>query len=515
MAEPQYLFAEIPLSRSAFDRWLKSPPTAASHWPEWADLDMQEEKENISVLDALLPFFIEEQELQQCLLLHDKQQGVLRCALWLRYDEMHLTMIRMLALLRSTAAFMVAKVQGKVLHGENCCGTLTLTRDKTYWVPDCEAFSFPGWSDEWLHCLGEGSGGQWVDAKLLHALKRRYNHYLINASPEKPVQIKKTEYYSNGHEVIDYYGNVIKDANPLTFKRLCHTYFDTLYTDGQGIWIDSGLLELHRHKIAVNLIPEQIQVLEEGYDAAFLLRIDDKVWFRAQDETPGPFYLRALPIEPTSFRKLTSGEYADENAVYRFTENRGLHVVEDLHPDEVVRTVGEFLITIKGVYYFGKVLDHADGKSFRSLEHDFYCDDLHVWCRNCLLEGLNPQTFNLIAPEYGLVTDGQHVFIKGQRVPDADPQTLEVLRQGLLFYWRDKDNIWYQHSKLEGADLSRGDIEIYPGSVFCRIGDRIWGMSTELKDVDIESFVVTQWDYAEDKHGQFYRNRRLDDTNYA
>lgn len=234
MAEPQYLFAEIPLSRSAFDRWLKSSPYPLSHWPEWADIAINDEEAAGSVSEALMPFFITDPELQQCLLLHDKQQGVLRCALWLRDQEMRSCIMRMMALLRSTSPFMTAKAQGLVQHGENGCGTLTLTRNDTRWFPECQNLAFPEWSKQWLSHLGEANDAQWIDAKLFNALKRRYNHYLLNASAERPIAIKKTEYYSNGREVIDYYGNRIEGANPLTFRRLCHTCFDTLYTDDRG-----------------------------------------------------------------------------------------------------------------------------------------------------------------------------------------------------------------------------------------------------------------------------------------
>lgn len=515
MAEPQYLFAEIPLSRSAFERWLKSSPCTVSHWPEWADSNRPDEENAASVLDALMPFFTAEPELQQCLLLHDKQQGVLHCALWLRYEEMCATMMQMVALLRGTAPFMAAKAQGRVQHGENCCGTLTLTRSDSRWTAECEALSFPEWSRAWLHSLGEGSDAQWMDAKLFNALKRRYNHYLLNASPEKPILIKNTEYYSNGREVIDYDGNRIPGANPLTFKRLCHTYFDTLYTDGQAVWIDSMSLRLYRYKIADNLTPERIQVLEEGYDSDFLVRIDDKVWFRAQDNVPQPFYLTSLTIDPDSFHRLKYGEYADKNALYRHMGNPGLRVVKDLHPKDIVNIVGEFVITKNAVLYFGEVLALADAKSFRSLEYDFYCDDRHVWLRNNLLEKLDSQTFRFIALEHDLVADSRHVYYGAQYIVDADPQTLEVLMRGPFLFWRDKESIWYHNTKLAGADVTQGEIEIYPGSVFCRIGNRIWGMATELEDVDIASFVVTEWDYAEDKHGRFYRNRRLDKTDYA
>ncbi|KEY59280.1 DKNYY domain-containing protein [Serratia sp. DD3] len=521
MAEPQYLFAEIPLSRAAFDRWLKSTPPPATQWPEWSGFDLQEQEGEQSVLEALMPFFIAEQDLQRCLLLHDKQQGVLRCALWLCYEEMRQTMIEMLALLRSTAPFMTAKAQAQVQHGENCCGTLFLSRSETRWIAECEQLTFPDWANDWLSSLGdeqEESGSQWMDAKLFNQLKRRYNHYLLNASPEKPIHIKKTEYHSYGSEVVDFYGNRIPGANPLTFKRICNNYFHKIYTDGQGVWIDSDLVGLHQHKIADNISPERMQVWEIGCDDDFLLRIDNTLWFIAQDETPGPFFLRSLTIDADSFRQLTACKYADKNAVYGRYGNRGIRVVERLHPDDIVRTIDNFILTETQVFCFGKPLPGADVKSFKKLESgyygdEYYCDEEHVWLGNHLLENLNPKTlrfFTFVESEHKLVTDGQWVYLGEQLIPEADPLTLEVLLRGMSSFWRDKSNIWYSDGKLKGADVTHNDVEIYRGSIYCRIGERIWCQHTELEDVDVDSFAITAWNQAQDKNGRFYFSRRRD-----
>ncbi|CDL84656.1 hypothetical protein XSR1_50060 [Xenorhabdus szentirmaii DSM 16338] len=47
----------------------------------------------------------------------------------------------------------------------------------------------------------------------------------------------------------------------MTFKRLCHDWQLTFYTDGSGIWVDN-MFEYNKYQIANGLRPEQIHVLE-------------------------------------------------------------------------------------------------------------------------------------------------------------------------------------------------------------------------------------------------------------
>lgn len=523
MAEPQFLFAEIPLSRSAFDRWLKSTLIPASFWPEWINIECSAEKNGQTVLQGLLPFFLADPTMQNFMLVHNKVHGVIRCALWLRYEDMGDIMIELVVLLRSIGSYMATRTQAQVHIGENIQGTLTLSKDETHWVSECRQFSFPSWASDWLSSLGnqlEIPDSQWIDAKINNQLKRRYNHYLLSATPENLVAIKKTKYLYNGREVVDYQGNCIPGANPHTFKRICHTYWDDIYTDGKGVWIDSEIAGLHRHQIASGLREDQIQVWHDDCDAPFLLRTGDRLWFIVQDKCPGPFHLRYVTIDAPTFHQLTWCDFVDINAHYLLSAgNGGLTILETSRPEDILGTVDDFLLTNNGVLFRGKILPDADEKSFRSMgvnksfnvmtDEYYYRDNCHIWVGTKLLEGINLENFRFIDTQQGLATDGKQVIANGHCVPDVDPETVEVLSRGQLFFWKDKKSVWFNDSKLSNASALHNVVMVYPGSVYCRVGDRIWCKTNEIEGADADSFVVSEWNEARDNNGCYYFGRLI------
>ncbi|MBL5906847.1 DKNYY domain-containing protein [Serratia fonticola] len=512
MAEPQFLFGEIPLSRAAFDRWLKSTPPSAPHWHEWSDSTFWLNDKQQTVAQALIPFFLAAPDIQRCMLVHDKGMGVLRCALWLQYQEMGDDLMCMVALLRSIAPFMAAKTQAVVYHGENVSGALTFSGEETAWVALCSPLSIPFWADDWINSLPElqeGVDPAWVDSKLFNQIKRDYNHYLIHATPEKPVPFRKAGYYHyDGTNVISSYGVPIPDANPLTFKCICHDTFTDIYTDGCGVWIDCSLIPLSEHSLASGLRPEQIKLWNGGYDESFLLQTADKTWFLVRNLHE--YELRSQRIDPATFRKLTWSQYADKDHFYIFNSDGLIVHPVSVAPGKIKMFDNLFVLAGNQVLCDGKILPGADANSFRKLGSGYYCDDHSVWYEEHLKEGVDPATFILIDNDSGLAVDAKHVFMKKEDFPEADPKTIEIIAHRRFLFWKDKNHAWYGFNKLQGAHLELHAMVLYPESLYCRIGDRIWCEEREMVDVDIDSFTVTAWGEAHDKNGPWYFGRRME-----
>lgn len=73
MAELQYLFSEIEISRAAFDRWLKSDYIAS------VDLAKEHQSEPsipLTVTQTILPFLNAPADELRILLLHDKRKSI-------------------------------------------------------------------------------------------------------------------------------------------------------------------------------------------------------------------------------------------------------------------------------------------------------------------------------------------------------------------------------------------------------------------------------------------------------
>ncbi|MGJ5722179.1 DKNYY domain-containing protein [Morganella sp. B601] len=509
MSEPQFLFSEIPLSRAAFDRWLISVVPDTETWPVTAP-PVQE----TIVGDALLSYFIAAGDTQRCLLLHDKSSGTLRCALWLINQELRPVMMQLTALLATTAPFIATGKTGSAQLGENICGTLHLSKNTALWADDCPDFSFPDWALTWIDGLGdveEDSDKPWIDSKLYNRMKRRYNHYLRNATPENRIPLKKTELYlSDGTYVVNFQGKRVQGANPLTFRCIANDGMTSIYTDGKGIWIDCFYTREERRQLATQLEEGDFEVWQEDYDTPFLLRIRDKAWFLGHNGPGRGFELQFLPVDGISFRQITWGAFADKDYFYMLDSgNGGLAVVPGIDTKTVRPFDDLFFFAGNQVYSRGKLLPEADAGSFRTLGAGYYADNRHVWHFTTPKPGIDPATFEWLDEYNGLAKDASHVFMNEIDFPEADVQTVTLVTGGLFLLWRDKNHIWYKDQMLEGADVSHNTPYPWRGTMYCQIGDQIWFAQERLNGADPESFFVTGWEEAEDKYGAWYRTTRL------
>lgn len=513
MAEPQFLFSEIPLSRAAFDRWLKSAVPVADKWPVPA-LAVYEPSQSQTIIDALLPYFTAAADTLRCLLLHDKERAVLHCALWLDNQEQRSVMMQLVALLSATAPFMAAGKTGIARHGENISGTLHISKAVSSWDAECTDPSFPAWADEWLCHLGniaDDDEKPWIDSKVFNQVKRRYNHYLRNATPQNRIPIKKTErYLSDGTHVVNFQGYRVPGANPLTFRRISNDSVTSIYTDDCGIWIDCFSTGEERRQLAYGLKKGDFEVWQEDCDAPFLLRIRNEAWFIGYTERN--FELQSHPVDAESLYQITWGEFADKNYFYLLNgEKNGLVVIPDIDVNSIRKFSNVFFFAGDQVYSRGKVLPDADAATFRSLGGDYYADDRHIWHRTILKSGIDPATFEWLDQYSGLAKDIHRVFMNEINFPEADVQTASVVAGGMFLLWRDKNSIWYHDKKLIGADVSRDKPYPWRGSMYCQIGDQIWFGQDRLVGADAVSFFITGWDSARDKHGAWYRDSRRDD----
>ncbi|MCT6517023.1 MULTISPECIES: DKNYY domain-containing protein [Enterobacterales] len=509
MAEPQFLFSEIPLSRAAFDRWLASSIPDPRKWPITAP-EIQEE----TVRDALLPYFTASVDIQRCMLLHDKSMGVLRCALWIADQELRPVMMQLTALLATTAPFIASGKTGLAQLGENICGTLHLSKNTSSWTEHCTNFSIPLWAQTWISELGnqeEECDKSWIDSKLYNRMKRRYNHYLRNATPENRIPLKKNELYlSDGKHVVNYQGECVHGANPLTFRRIANDGMTSIYTDESGIWIDCFYTNEERRQLASELKNGDFEVWQKDYDTPFLLRIRNEVCFLAHNGPGRGFELQFLSVDGASFHQIMWCAYADKDHFYMLNGGNGsLTIVPEIDPTTVRPFDNLFFFAGNLVYSCGELLPEADADTFRSLGSDYYADKRHVWHYTTLKSGIDPATFEWLDEYNGLAKDANHVFMNETNFLEADVQTVTVVAGGLFLLWRDKNHIWYKDKMLEGADVSKNKPYPWRGTMYCQIGDQIWFAQKQLDGADAESFFVTGWEEAEDKYGAWYRDTRL------
>ncbi|MEX6017974.1 hypothetical protein [Providencia vermicola] len=333
MAEPQYLFGEIPLSRAAFERWLKSEFTIAEASGHAQKLQQQ------TIAQSFLTYLNAPSDELRFLLLHDKQQAVLRCGLWLVSDELSDNILHLVEILKTTASFVARNTTATVIYGENIAGTLIVEKDKSTLSDKVTRFDTPNWAQEWLQELEDASEDnikKWIDSKLWNQTKRQYNIYLRNATPDNRIHIKNTDFFSNGTQVVSWENEVLPNANPFTFKRIFTDSLNNIYSDNNSVWLHPKLSLNMPILIDTNLLGKTIRLLEGDYDTDFILQIDNTLWFSVIENRQ--FKLGSITVDMATFQKINDSHYIDKNAFYGSNHQQGVFKIEGVDP----RTVTKF-----------------------------------------------------------------------------------------------------------------------------------------------------------------------------
>lgn len=510
MAEPQYLFGEIPLSRAAFDRWLKSEFTIAEASGHTQKLQQQ------TIAQSFLTYLNAPSDELRFLLLHDKQQAVLRCGLWLVSDELSDHILHLVEILKTTASFVARNTTATVIYGENIAGTLIVEKDKSTLSDKVTRFDTPNWAQEWLQELEDASEDnikKWIDSKLWNQTKRQYNIYLRNATPDNRIHIKNTDFFSNGTQVVSWENEVLPNANPFTFKRIFTDSLNNIYSDNNSVWLHPKLSLNMPILIDTNLLGKTIRLLEGDYDTDFILQIDNTLWFSVIENRQ--FKLGSITVDMATFQKINDSHYIDKNAFYGSNHQQGVFKIEGVDPRTVTKFDNIFSISGNQVFYYNGVLEHADAATFRQQEN-YYLDKKHVWEGTKLLEGFDPHSFEIVDWRLGLVKDANNVRICWKNIENADASTVELIDVYHGAYWRDKQHIWYFNQQLQPLTLpDDGELYFYPKSNFCRVGQNIWCQAHLLEGVDVETFTVIKPTIGRDKNYYYYEEHRYTHQEYA
>lgn len=133
----------------------------------------------------------------------------------------------------------------------------------------------------------------------------------------------------------------------------------------------------------------------------------------------------------------------------------------------------------KADYYYKETPMHvADMKTFKVLEwvyDDFYATDSRYAYFDA--KRFKPDLATFRVKESFVAVDRQHVYRFGELLPGADPDTYQESWKG--YYSRDKSHIWHN--------------------------------GTLLKDADYATFTVDSDNEAHDKHGRFFRDKRVEE----
>ena len=214
-----------------------------------------------------------------------------------------------------------------------------------------------------------------------------------------------------------------------------------------------------------------------------------------------PAYAKqALKIDKETFQEISAVYSKDKNGVY-VIENRGWKKLEGLDPVtfEIINingSVRQYLKDKNGVYSIDGDSDNLvleklpyDSQTYEVINQLYSRDKNNIYYDNKKIEGADLPTFQRI-DEYIYSKDKNNIYFRGKKISGVDKETFEKIDK--YNYSKDKNNIYYDNKKIEGVDKNTFELTYDFGSVvneyYSKDKNNVYYENKKLKGIDVKTF---------------------------
>lgn len=214
-----------------------------------------------------------------------------------------------------------------------------------------------------------------------------------------------------------------------------------------------------------------------------------------------PAYVKqALKIDKETFQEISAVYSKDKNGVY-VIENRGWKKLEGLDPVtfEIININGsarQYLKDKNGVYSIDGDSDNLvleklpyDPQTYEVINQLYSRDKNNIYYDNKKIEGADLPTFQRI-DEYIYSKDKNNIYFRGKKISGVDKETFEKIDK--YNYSKDKNNIYYDDKKIEGVDKNTFELTYDFGSVvneyYSKDKNNVYYENKKLKGIDVKTF---------------------------
>lgn len=222
--------------------------------------------------------------------------------------------------------------------------------------------------------------------------------------------------------------------------------------------------------------------------------------------------------DSNTFEEVSKKEYyRDKNGVYYYDEYEGtMTKLKGADPktfEGISYTLGK---DKNAIYKKENRLSGIDPATFEEIDAAFTKDKNNIYYEDVPMKGIDPKTFEPFV-NYTHVKDknGIHHFYqfnddlvveKVELSPEIDLKTLQSF-ENYAEYSKDKNNVYYDFQKIEGADIKTFEPDGYS------IGKDKTGVyykTHKINGIDINSTEVLENEFYKDKNNIYYRNKKLE-----
>lgn len=253
----------------------------------------------------------------------------------------------------------------------------------------------------------------------------------------------------------------------------------------------------------------------------------------AKDETSVYFYDQVMEADPQTFRAVDSiqldsrnrdfGHYyaLDENHLYyrnALVEEKDFSMAELIQGakhDEV------WLRTDQGIYFNGKFVDEvAAPETFEFIGAYHAKDALKVYLAQVghvtVIQGADPNRFELIEGSKDFSKDGTSVFYRSKKLEGVNPHSVEMVTESsyLHDYLKDENHVYFvekeplKTSILEGANPETFEVltSPYTHQAFSKTNAFVYFYGNKVEEIHAPSFEVIDREYAKDQYNVYFFN---------
>lgn len=222
--------------------------------------------------------------------------------------------------------------------------------------------------------------------------------------------------------------------------------------------------------------------------------------------------------DSNTFEEVSKNEYyRDKNGVYYYDEYEGtMTKLKGADPktfEGISYTLGK---DKNAIYKKENRLSGIDPATFEEIDAAFTKDKNNIYYEDVPMKGIDPKTFEPFV-NYTHVKDknGIHHFYqfnddlvveKVELSPEIDLKTLQSF-ENYAEYSKDKNNVYYDFQKIEGADIKTFEPE---GFFIGKDKTGVYYKTHKINGIDTNSTEVLENEFYKDKNNIYYRNKKLE-----
>lgn len=112
--------------------------------------------------------------------------------------------------------------------------------------------------------------------------------------------------------------------------------------------------------------------------------------------------------------------------------------------------------------------------------------------------------------DFHFIKDKNNVYYQGEKIEGADSNTFKAVQYN--YYFKDKNNVYYKEQKIKGVDPDTFEVLGYR---YSKDKNNVYNYKEKIEGADPDTFEILKHDYSKDKNNVYYQGKKIKDADSA